>query len=240
MTQKKYKIGLALSGGGAKGFAHAGAIAALEEAGVIPDIVAGTSAGAVVGAFYAAGIAPRKICEAFSQHDLWEFMRIAHFHAGLFSPKPTISFLRSSIPIHYLEDLHIPLRVVATDFDHWICRVFDQGELAPRVMASCCVPLCFEPVVIDGIHYLDGGLFKNFPVSIIREECEHVIGINLSKGNFLAEKEHCDTLFEMDEILHYGMFDLQQAFEIFDIGYRYAQEQIRQGALDSWHKKNRQ
>ena len=69
ITNKKYKIGLVLSGGGAKGFAHAGVLQALEEAGIRPDIIAGTSAGSIVGAFYVAGLSPKQICEEFIKHD---------------------------------------------------------------------------------------------------------------------------------------------------------------------------
>ncbi len=253
-TKKKYRIGLALSGGGAKGFAHAGVLHALEEAGIVPDIIAGTSAGAIVGAFYAAGIPPRQICEEFLKHDRKDFMKFSLFRAGLFSPQATIEFLQKTLPVQEFEELKIPLRVVATDFDHGTYHVFEHGELAPRVMASCCVPIFFEPIVIDGIHYLDGGLFKNFPVSVIRQECDMVIGVNvsplvseykenikfiaersyqyISKANTLHDKAACDILIEIEEALNYGMFDLEQALTIFDIGYQDIKRDIDSGVID--------
>lgn len=256
IPNKKYKIGLVLSGGGAKGFAHAGVLQALEEAGIRPDIIAGTSAGSIVGAFYAAGLSPKQICEEFIKHDKKDFLNLSglRFGAGIFSHKDTLNFLQQSLPVQNFEDLQLPLRIVATDFDNGTYHVFDQGELAPRIMASCCVPIFFEPIVIDGVHYVDGGLFKNFPVSVIREECDFIIGVNvsplvseykdnlkfiaersyqyISKANTVDDKAACDLLIEVEEALKYGMFDLENALQIFEIGYQDIIRDIDNGTID--------
>lgn len=254
VPQPAYRIGLVLSGGGAKGFAHAGAIRALEEAGIRPDIIAGTSAGAIVGACYAAGLSPEQICREFLKHEKTDFMKVAFPRNGFFSTAATEAFFRETIPAKRIEDTSIPLRVVATDFDHGRMQVFSEGELAPRLMASACVPIFFQPVEIDGTHYVDGGLFKNFPVSVIRDECRYIIGINvspilpeyrnsirfiaersyhyMSKANSVADKQLCDCLVEIEEALKYGMFDLDKTMEIFELGYQDMKHEIEGGLLD--------
>lgn len=240
----KYRIGYALSGGGAKGFAHAGAIKALEEKNIRPDVIAGTSAGSVVGAFYSAGISPDDMCNAFRQRVVSDFIKLSVPRGGgFFKSDGFIKFLQDNILYKNIEDLPLPLYIIATDFDNGKMVVFDSGELATRVMASSSVPIFFKPMVIDGVHYVDGGLFKNFPVSIIRDMCDFVIGINvspmitrysdgdsvfsvasqayhyMSKANTLEDKKMCDILIEIEDVSKYGTYDLKSAYEIFEIGY---------------------
>ena len=252
----KYKIGLALSGGGAKGFAHIGAIKALEELGIKPDIISGTSAGSVVGALYASGLTPDEILDLFVDKDFGDFTEFAILSGGVFKPSKFISFLKKHLKISTFEELKIPLRVVATDLDNGKSVSFKSGSLAERVMASCCVHVVFSPIEIDGIHYVDGGLFKNFPVSTIRDECDFIIGINVSpiisleykksivhvaersyqfvfKANTVEDKRLCDILVEIDEALQYNTFDLKNVKEIYDIGYTSVKEAFdERGALD--------
>lgn len=239
---KKYKIGYALSGGGAKGFAHAGAIKALEELGFHPDIISGTSAGAVVGAFYAAGFSPEEIVHAFTKYEFMDFVQVVVPKAGLFKTSKAVKFFKKEIPYVNIEDLPVPVKIVSTDFDHGKSVVFEQGELAPRLMASSCVPVVFEPIKVDGIRYVDGGVFRNFPVAEIRHDCDMVIGINVSplvadkyslnmvsiaersyeflfRANTMEDRHMCDFLLEIDEALKFKTFDLKSAEAIFKLGY---------------------
>ena len=239
---KKYKLGIALSGGGSKGFAHAGALKALEEFGYKPDIIAGTSAGAITAALYSAGYAPHEICQLFDHKGFTDFTRITLPTAGFFSPQKFVDFLRAKIPYQNIEDLPIPVRIVSTDLDNGVIKVFDEGSIAERVMASSNVPVVFPPMLIDGIHYVDGGVFCNFPVSVIRQECEVVIGINVSplaatqykqtmleianrafdfmfRANTKEDGKLCDILIEMTEVLKYDTFNLDSIAEIFELGY---------------------
>lgn len=239
---KTYKLGVALSGGGVKGFAHAGALKALEEFGYRPDIIAATSAGAVAGALYAAGYTPVEICDMFKNKGFTNFTQLTIPTAGLFSPNKFVSFLRSKIAYKNIEDLPIPLRIVASDLDHGQRTVFTHGSLPERVMASSTVPIVFPPTVIDGVHYVDGGVFCNFPVDVIREQCQLVIGVNVSplvptqykqtiveialrsynfmfRANTKEDGKLCDILVEMPEVLQYDMFDLDAVDEIFKLGY---------------------
>lgn len=240
--KKKYKLGLALSGGGVKGFAHAGALKALEEFGYKPDIISGTSAGAVAGALYVAGYSPKEICDLFKNKSFSNFTNITIPTSGLFSPAKFVDFLKQKITYSNIEDLPIPMRIVATDLDAGKIKVFTEGSLAERVMASATVPVVFPPTVIDDVHYVDGGIFCNFPVDVIRQDCEKVIGINVSplvptqykqtiieialrsynfmfRANTKEDGMLCDVLVELPDVSQYDMFDLDAIDEIYRMGY---------------------
>jgi NTE family protein len=239
---KKHKIGLALSGGGVKGFAHAGAIKAMEEKNIHPDIISGTSAGAIVGALYSAGYSPDEICSLFKQKDFNDFVEITLPKSGLFATEGFLKFLRQSIEYENLEELPIPLVVTSTNLDKGVSVTFDNGNIAERVMASACIPVIFKPVIIDGNKYVDGGIFKNFPVSPIRDSCQFVIGVNASplttekysdnivaiaersyhfmfKANTLGDKAMCDIVVEVENVMQYKIFDLKKVDIIFEQGY---------------------
>lgn len=238
----KYPLGLVLSGGGVKGFAHAGAIKALEERGIIPDIIAGTSAGAIVAALYADGNSPEKIVELFNDKDFNYFVELNIPNKGLFKPTGFIKLLKSSISVKTFEELKIPVKVVATNLDDGRYEVFSEGELIKKITASACVPVIFNPVEINGKLYADGGIFKNFPVSVIRGECDKVIGVNASplvtekysknivgiaersyhfmfRANTLEDKKMCDILVEVESAMQFKTFDLKKVDIIFKMGY---------------------
>ena len=151
------------------------------------------------------------------------------------------------MPAKRFEELNIPFYAVATDFDKGECKVFTDGELIPKIMASCTIPIVFKPITIDGVRYVDGGLFKNFPVTPIRNLCRKVIGVNvcpkqmeeyednilrvairsylfLFKQNAVEDSELCDLLLEVDSIDEYSIFNLKNAYKIYDQGYRQMKE----------------
>lgn len=244
IMRKKYKIGYALCGGGAKGFAHLGAFKVLEERGVHPDIIAGTSAGALAGVFYADGFAPEEIADLFRGHKMTDFAGISLFSGGLLRPSGVAKMLRNNLQARRFEELKIPFRAVATNWETAQIKVFSEGDnLVDSVIASCAVPMVFEPTEIDGVQYVDGGVLKNFPVSVIREETECVIGVNLmrlqeftrsksikgtasryydiiSKLNVKEDIEQTDILIDMDGLRNYSMFDLKSIDSIMDLGYK--------------------
>ena len=147
-SRKPYKLGLVLSGGGARGFAHAGALQALEEVGLKPDIIAGVSAGSVVTAMYASGMAPEEIVKVFADAKFGDF-----------------------------AELGVP-RDGATDLDNNKPVDFTEGPLFDCVAASCSIPIIFKPVRINGITYVDGGVLANLPAWALRDKCKYLIGIN--------------------------------------------------------------
>lgn len=243
-------IGVALSGGGIKGLCHAGALKALEEFGVKPDIVSGVSAGSVVGALYADGWSPDEIGEFF-EHVTFRQMTRFGMHGGVFDIGEFEKFLGSKLRARTFAELKIPLRVVATDFDRGRSVTFSEGELLPRIVASCSVPVLFTPKRIDGVNYVDGGVLKNFPASTILHECRTLIGINASpmvaeeyklslvnvamrsyhfmmKANILPDKEVCDLLIEPTDMGNYDTFDVDKSREIFDVGYTSARQLLQE------------
>lgn len=245
-TDFKFKIGLALSGGGAKGFAHAGVIQALEERGIRPDVIAGTSAGSIVGSLYADGYSPEEIIDFFNKTSFSKFATLTRLKGGLFRIDNLKGALKLKFRAVNFEDLKIPMYINATDMQHGKNVFFNSGPLLDVVIASCSVPIIFEPEVIDHVPYSDGGLICNFPVEILRDQCEYVIGVNVGpvevdekekltildiaqrtysfirKANVLSVKDSCDLLIEPPFIDKYGMFDAEKNGEIFQLGYNAA------------------
>lgn len=248
--KSKYKLGIALSGGGAKGFAHLGALDAFNKEGLFPEIISGTSAGAFAGVLYADGHSPMEILSFFKKKAFKEFAEFTIPHGGFFKTDRLQSFLKKHLRAKTFEDLKIPLRVVATDIEYGESHVFTSGPLIPAVIASCSVPIIFRPVEIDKHYYVDGGLFKNFPVSTIRRDCAKIIGVNVSPltrsefkssikyvaersfhymsvSNTLLDRNLCDYLVESSDLFKYSMFDLEHVEEIYNAGYNLTMEYLK-------------
>lgn len=248
-NRKPYKIGIALSGGGIKGLCHAGVLKALEEQGIQPDILSGVSAGAVVGALYADGYSPDEIAKLFEDISFRQMTKIQIPDGGFFRIDAFQKFLTKKLRAKTFDELKIPLRVIATDLDKGQSVMFSTGNLIDPIVASCSIPVLFSPKIIDGVHYVDGGVLKNFPVSTIRDECEKVIGINASplvadeykpsilnvaarsynfmfKANIFHDKELCDLLIEPVDMGNYDTFDVAKGREIFELGYRTTRQML--------------
>lgn len=247
-----YRLGVALSGGGARGFAHVGALKALEEAGMKPDVIAGVSAGAVAAVMYAAGVPLDEMLSLFTSTKFTDFARPSLIHGdGMFSLMRFKQFIEEATGIERLENLRIPTYVGVTDLDHGEPAEFHEGPLGERVVASCSIPIVFSPVEIDGIHYVDGGVLRNLPAWIIREKCETLIGINVSplrtfeykksfldigmrtynlmaKANQQQDMDICDHVIITPELIHYQVFNLKDIHKAYLSGYAAAHRAIRQ------------
>lgn len=247
-----YRLGVALSGGGARGFAHVGALKALEEAGMKPDVIAGVSAGAVAAVMYAAGVPLDEMLSLFTSTKFTDFARPSLIHGdGMFSLMRFKQFIEEATGIDRLENLRIPTYVGVTDLDHGEPAEFHEGPLGERVVASCSIPIVFSPVEIDGIHYVDGGVLRNLPAWIIREKCETLIGINVSplrtfeykksfldigmrtynlmaKANQQQDMDICDHVIITPELIHYQIFNLKDIHKAYLSGYAAAHRAIRQ------------
>lgn len=244
-----HETGYALSGGFIKGFAHLGAMQALIEHDIKPDLLIGVSAGALAGAFFADGNDPYQCLEFFNGHTFRDLSKIAISKAGIFSLDVFEEFLKENLKSSRIEDLKTPLIIVATDLDHGKSILFRKGALAERIVASCAMPIMFTPRIINGTTYVDGGVLKNLPVSCIRKECRQVVGINVSplhayeykknlwnialrsyhfmfKANTLVDRELCDLLIEPYNLDEYSFRRLEKADEIFMHGYKIANETI--------------
>lgn len=249
------RVGVALSGGGARGFAHVGALLAIEEAGLKPDIIAGVSAGSVIAILYAAGVRPLRIADIFARTGFSDFAELSFGGGGLFRIDKFTEFILSEIgKSRRLEELQIPTYIGVTNLDTGAPAVFNTGEIGPRMMASCSIPIIFTPVEIDGVHYVDGGVLRNHPAWIIRDKCDLLIGVNVSpmrregkyssiikvalrtynlmaKANQQQDMDLCDISIELPEIANYAVFDLKNIKTLVLAGYVRTREALRQAGL---------
>lgn len=179
---KKPKIGLALGGGGARGFAHIGAIKAFEEYGLKFDYVCGTSAGSLVGAFYSAGYNYDKMFQIAKDLDVGD---IRTSKIVLVPSKSTglENVIKNELGDINIEDLPIPFSAVAVDIISTEEVVITKGNLAKAVAGSCAVPGVFQPVVFGDRHLCDGGLQNTIPADVPKlMGCDYVIAVDVNKS----------------------------------------------------------
>lgn len=240
-------ISLVLSGGGARGFAHVGVWRALQEFGVPVHAVSGTSAGAIAGAFIAAGV---------NWKDAFEWMRKSRYFGwrnflwrkdGLFSLEPLEQILRQQLPASF-EDLPIPLWVTATDLVKGEAVHFKTGNLCDALLASAAVPLVFEPQRRNGQLLVDGGVMDNFPIEPLLDLPHPIFGVHVNRITSRAANEDWGKWYLAEKCFHlaiagelprktghcrwfiepagdaYQLFDFDRAEEIMETGYRAALE----------------
>jgi NTE family protein len=238
------KIGLVLSGGGARGIAHLGIIKALQEMGLAFDQISGTSAGAIVGALIAQGYTPDESLKLLESSSFMKHLRPAWNRMGLLRLDTATDLFRKYIPHDSFEGLHIPLHVVAVDLTDGVQVLFDKGELIRPVLASCCLPGIFEPMLINKRQYIDGGVLNNLPVEPIEGKVDLIIASHcnpfgmarpvrsvrgvIERSLILAVQSktrdkfsRCNVLIEPHDLVGYGPTDISKAREVFRIGYQY-------------------
>ena len=178
---RRPRIGLALGGGAARGFAHIGVIQALEENGLVPDLVAGTSAGSVVAALFASGRNGRELATIADAMDETAFADWSYPGRGLIRGEALAKFVREKTNHRPIEQMKIPLGIAATDLDSGAPILFRSGDTGTAVRASSAVPAVFQPVKIGSREYVDGGLSAPIPVHHAREMgAEFVIAVDIS------------------------------------------------------------
>jgi NTE family protein len=184
-TSRPVRIGLALGGGAARGFAHIGVIKALEAQGIVPDIVVGTSAGSLVGALYAAGndgFALQKMALEMDEAAIsdWSVPLFAKA-TGVLKGEALQAYVNKAVQNVPIEKLRIPFGAVATDLNNGQAILFRRGNTGTAVRASSAVPSVFQPVKIGDRSYVDGGLVSPVPVRFAREMgADFVIAVNIS------------------------------------------------------------
>jgi NTE family protein len=184
-TPKTVRIGLALGGGAARGFAHIGVIKALESQGIVPDIVVGTSAGSVVGAMYAAGnngFALQKMALEMDEATISDWsLPLFSKSSGVLKGDALQSYVNKMVLNAPIEKLKKPFGAVATDLNTGLPILFQKGNTGLAVRASSAVPGVFQPVKISDRQYVDGGLVSPVPVRFAREMgADFVIAVNIS------------------------------------------------------------
>src|SRR5687768_1376909 len=174
-----HDIGIALSGGGTRGIVHVGALKALEENGIFPSIVSGTSAGSIVGAMYANGYSPAEILSISSERSLIWMFSLRLPTKGFVRHTFLRKLLKRYIPADNFEELKRPLYVAITNLNTGKVEVINSGPLHDVIIASASIPVLYEPIRIGENWYSDGGLLMNLPVSPIRPEAKFIIAVNL-------------------------------------------------------------
>ncbi|KAA3628249.1 MAG: patatin-like phospholipase family protein [Proteobacteria bacterium] len=194
---RRDRVGIALGGGGARGLAHVLMLEVLDELGIKPYRIAGTSIGAIIGVLYAAGKSGREIRALIdqltvSENESWidalsgesglrwlDFLLPELRRGGLLNPDGFIAFLDETLGVERFDQLKIPLQVVATDFWSREAAVFDSGLLMPAVQASMALPGVFAPVTIGDRLLVDGGLVNPVPYDLIQQDCDLTIAVDV-------------------------------------------------------------
>lgn len=175
------RIGLALGGGAARGFAHIGVIQVLEEAGIRPDLVVGTSAGSLVAALYASGKSGAEMARLALAMDEGAITDWSFPARGVIRGEALARYVRENTGGLSIEQMKLPLGIVATDLDNGAPILFQRGDTGAAVRASSAVPAVFQPVRIGSREYVDGGLVSPVPVRFARQMGgELVLAIDIS------------------------------------------------------------
>jgi NTE family protein len=246
------KIGLVLSGGGARGIAHIGAIKALEEHGITIHSVSGTSSGAVVGALYAAGYSWQDILEFFKTIPIFHYKRYAVNKPGFIDSIKFYPDFEKLFPEDSFAGLQKELFITATNLQKGISKTFSDGELIRPILASASFPGIFTPVLIEKYLYVDGGILNNFPLEPLKKDCDKIIGVYVNPLESLTPEAfkhsynvlnrayeisfdnqctpkfpQCDVLVSPEELKKYGIFNLRTIEPIFNIGYEATQKVLQ-------------
>ena len=244
--------GLVLSGGGYRGIAHIGVLKALDEYGIKPSYVAGTSSGAIIGALYAAGYRYDKILKILEGIHIFSVYKYARKKPGFVD---TEKFIDELAP-HFAEDsfssLKIPLFVTTTNILNGKLEVFNSGQLIKPILASAAFPGVFSPLRIEDQYYIDGGTLNNFPVDLIRGLCDKIIGVYVnpfrkisfeevkssfnvlerayqirSANNAISKFNDCDILVLPQGLHKYGTFSIKDMNPVVEMGYRSAMQSLK-------------
>jgi NTE family protein len=238
-------LSLALSGGVARSVAHLGVLEVFEQSGILIDAVAGTSAGALVGALYASG---RFRIDQLIEHVLrirWrDVIRPAWPYRGLIDSRMIARFVTDQVGPISFSDLAKPFAVAACDLQTGQKVVLSEGPLAPAVAASCSLPVFFTPTELDGRHYVDGGYVSQIPIRAARDHlgARTVVGVDvnfradedlpppgnwfkiavhlaalLARRNAVEECSYADAMVRVD-VRGISLIDLEKAPELLDRG----------------------
>lgn len=241
---KKYEWGIALGGGGARGFAHLGVLQALREKGIEPDVISGVSAGAIAGVLIASGKTPEEAFEVIKDYKFYDFTKIRLPKSGLLSLDKLRTTIEKEVKVQRIEDLKIPVVLAVTNVLTGQAEYLREGEIGKAVQASASIPVLFSPVEIEDQLYVDGGLLDNLPYKPLLESCKKLISVSISPVQELKEldglisiaartfqlsvsaeresaEEECDIFIEPPRLSEFDLLDTSSADEIFNVGYEY-------------------
>ncbi|MEC4004078.1 patatin-like phospholipase family protein [Flavobacterium sp. SUN052] len=245
-------IGLALSGGGSKGLAHAGVLKFLDEQNIKPTQIAGSSAGAIVGALYAWGKTPDEILTFFKSIYFFHWKHFTLKKAGIIDSESFIKYFEEIFKDAKMSDLKIPMQITATDMVKGKLKIFNNSSrIVDAILASSAVPGVISPHEINGNLYSDGGILNHFPTDILHGRCDNIIGVYVSPIHKIEAKDlnsikaittrafellsansnfqkfnHCDWVIEPEELVNFSTFETNKIKmdKIFEIGYQAAKK----------------
>ena len=244
--------GFALSGGGTKGLAHAGAIKFLEEQNIKPSQIAGSSAGAIVAALYAWGKTPEEILAFFKSIYFFHWKHFTLKKAGIIDSESFKKYFEEIFKDAKINDLKIPIHITATDMVKGKLKIFnDDTKIVDAILASSAVPGVISPYEINGVLYSDGGILNHFPTDILQGRCDNIIGVYVSPIQKIEAKDlksikavtsrafellaansnlqkfnNCDIIIEPEELTSFNTFETNKSKmdKIFEIGYQAAKK----------------
>ncbi len=250
----KYPLGIVLSGGSVRGAAHVGFLKRLGELEMQANIVSGSSAGAMVGAFYAAGKSPDEMMKFFRETPLFRYNSINPLTPGIFNTAKYQEVFRDFLPATF-EELEIPLIIATTNIEQGEVEYFSSGDLISPLLASCAIPFVFAPIEIDGSLHVDGGVLDNFPVEPLQGQCARILGSFLGSPGPVDRKSVNSKLkisARSNELLMYsaaklkfaytdytaehplqefGYFDQKKMDEIYQRGYEFCLREMHADIL---------
>ncbi|MCA8830606.1 patatin-like phospholipase family protein [Hymenobacter pini] len=248
----KNALGLALSGGGARGIAHLGVLAALDELRLPVARLSGVSSGGIVAVLYAAGLPPREVLRLLQELRISRVARLALSRYGLLTMDAAGRLLEQHLGAGLtFEQLRLPVTLVATDLLAGESVRFSSGPVLPPMLASAAVPILYRPVEYQGRQLVDGGLLNNLPVEALVDEAPpgvRIVGVhcnppnpaaqvnnlravvertfNLAIGsNTVPSKRLCHLLLEPPELCEFRTMSFLRAADIFEAGYRHTLSQ---------------
>ncbi|MDX9959188.1 MAG: patatin-like phospholipase family protein [Spirochaetia bacterium] len=252
MFGKKKTFGLALGGGAARGFAHIGVLKALDEAGLKPAFVAGTSVGSLIGALYCAGLSWQEIWQEAEELDWPDLVKVTMPTMGLVNPDKLEALVDNLVKEKTIEELPVPFQAVAVDLVSGKEAILASGPVGRAVRASCSIPGIFTPLD-DGKRLLsDGGIVNNLPARQVQQMgADYVVSVDLAysgwdqqkkpanllevlfastfifMGNTGTQGRHASNLLVVPELAGFGFHDMSRKQEMLDLGYQAMQPHLK-------------
>ncbi|WP_457641182.1 patatin-like phospholipase family protein [Persephonella sp.] len=239
--------GIALSGGAIRGAAHIGVLKALEEKGIKPNCISGSSAGSIVGAFYAAGYSPKEMESIALKTKFLSYMKPELSFSALFSLEKLENFLDRYIGKKDISQLEKTLYVCVTNLNKGVPEYKSEGDLFLWISASSALPFIFKPVEYGGNLYIDGGIMDNLPVEPLSKKTDFIIGVDVNplgveeklnnafsilirsfylafRSNVEIRKRMCNIFIQPDGLVDVGLFSVWKIKDAIDIGYNYTKK----------------
>ncbi len=249
--KKQTKIGLSLSGGGARAIAHIGVIQALREEKIHINHIVATGSGAIIGVLYAAGLSTEKMLAFVKEENLFKNFQASIPFKGIQYLDSLKKILEQYTVSTSIEQLQIPVSIAVINLKSGELEFLDKGDLSEVLMAACSIPLLFQAVPISQQDYVDGGMLDNMPIKPLQEVCDIILGVNIapkstiSVGNIdslyatalrlfditisenaAKNKAVCDFVIEPKEVLNYSLIKIEAIAELYEIGYNQAKAQM--------------